>query len=88
MVRKYKFKDKSYPLTRCANTEERLGYCSSTFANGVGGELHVSAALTLERPDSHSAGSRVGLWAYLDGMENVISVGIRSPDRPAYTKKQ
>jgi hypothetical protein len=57
----------------------------SPYANGIGVQLHASAALTLERPDSHSAGSRVGLWAYLDGMENFVSVGTRSPDHPAYT---
>ena len=67
-------KTQGQPLTRCASTEDRQRCNSSTFAKGVGGQLHASAALALERTDRPSAGSRVGLVAYLDGMERVFSL--------------
>ena len=85
MISEYECKGKGHLLTRCASTEEKQGYSSSTFANGVAGQLHASAALTLERPDNHKGGSRVSLGAYFDVMENVACNGIRSPDHPNHT---
>jgi hypothetical protein len=85
MLHIYKLKDKGHRLTCCASTEDRQGYCSSKFANGMGGQLHASVAWTLEGTDIHSTGSWVVLWAYLDGVENIASAGIQSPDRPAHT---
>ena len=91
MVRKYKFKGKGHPLTRCASTEERQWYSSNTFVTSLvklGGRV-VSFTLRLLEPwkDPISILQEAG-WshgAHLDSMENITSAGIRSPDRPAHT---
>ena len=57
--------------------------------DGVGGELHVSAALPPRRsPRTYFKGSSVHPRALLDGLEkrkSVPLIGVRTPNGPRYT---
>ena len=50
----------------------------------VSGQQHKPAALyARETPSTHFTGGWVGLGAVYTGAENLVTTGIRSPDRPA-----
>ena len=50
----------------------------------VSGQQHAPAALySRERPGTHFTGGWVGPMAGLDGRNNLVPTGIRSPDPPA-----
>jgi len=53
----------------------------------MNGEQHAPAALPLgKRHGTHCTGGWVGPRAILDGVENLVTTRIRSPDCPAHSE--
>ena len=49
----------------------------------VGGELHASLALPLERIPVHTGWAPEPVWMFLEKRKSVAPTGIRTPDWPA-----